>query len=92
VNDATAIDILRAYPAAPHAIAWCELFLGPNQWDARDAWPALRDVGFEGALGVIRDTISEAIGSGEPIRHAEALAELDTPDFRRYLAAKLGAL
>lgn len=84
--------ILAAYPGAQQSIAWCERYLSPTTLDAEDMWPGLRDLEPSEALQVIRETIEESIAEGEAGRLTEALEQLNTTDFRRYLAAKLGAL
>jgi len=87
MNDTDADKVLAAYPACRHAVAYCGLFL-----DAADL-ADMRRIGLDGTLDILRECLAEQVAEqapGDSAKWRQALAELDTAGFRRYLAAVFG--
>lgn len=78
-------DPLQQYPAAQQAVAFVELYLDAESWELMRLLPVAE------AAEVIRELIGESEGLSEAARLA-ALAQLETGDFRRYLAGRLGLM
>lgn len=88
--------LLATYPHATHAVAWVELILCRNDSDDEEetGWEmmmrATPPMSLDEVKGMIRTCLEEEIQEGSPGKHREALAEIDTPDFTRYLRGKMG--
>jgi hypothetical protein len=88
-------ELLAAYPGCPHALAWGET--------AESAWREARAAGLspeqavEGCKRAARIVIDVLRGlpgvpAGARTLAAETLAEMDHPDFLRFVRGKLGAI
>lgn len=92
----SAAELFAAFPQARAAVSWCEFFIceaepgEPSIWETYFAGKNHSPASVLEALKrVIADEVSESLG-GPAV--ARARAEMDTADFARYIAGKLGAM
>jgi len=77
------MNVIDAYPQAPFAVAYCELYLDD------EAWAMLRQATPSEIEEMLRECAADPETNPSPKR-AEILSHMQTPDFHRYLMAKLG--
>ena len=82
----TSEQILAQFPSAPHAVAFCELIVE----DAAFQLFIQHQVPPDECIGIFREILDDLIRDRDVGKWQEAIDELPTDDFRRYLAGKLG--
>jgi hypothetical protein len=97
----TAAELLRAYPTCRVAVAWCELHVF-DEFALPGTGPAfgadvrrLIDLGvsLDELIGLFVETIDETLADPatvNPDRQRLAKGQMQTPEFRAYLAGRLG--
>ena len=82
----TAEELLAQFPSARHAVSFCELIVEDTAFQLFIQHQCPPDE----CIDIIRETLEECIAEGDVGKWQEAIDELPTDDFRRYLAGKLG--
>lgn len=92
-------ELLEAYPNAWHAIAYVEHVLcGPPEPGGQSSWEILVASGLSPMriVALIAEMLREELKEPVQIIRAEilnaAIWECGTPDFRNYIAGKMGAV
>lgn len=91
----TAEDARRLYPGALVAVAWFEVILcSPPDGEELSGWALWMSQspppGPDETLAFLRELLKSEVEDGGECRAAEALAQLDHPDFTIYLCGKMG--
>lgn len=89
----TAAELFAAYPNVKHAVAYVELIIcepvdGESAWDL--LMTTLRPMSPKDVADCLCDDGVDVIGRTE--RECMIRAEMDHPEFLRYLAGKMGAV
>ena len=82
----TAEELLAQYPSARHAVSFCELIVEDDSFRLF----IQHQIPPDECIGILRETLEDCIRDGDVGKWQEAIDELTTDDFRRYLAGKLG--
>lgn len=90
----TATQLLSAYPHIPYAIAWVELMLCPSTLDDQDGFGMMIRSGLDPSqvVEMVKTTVRDAIAEEEIGKEREALAQMDHPEFMRFICGKMGAM
>lgn len=87
--------MLRQWPTIKHAVSWVELFMEQkNDDDPESSMNMIRNANVppDEALTMIQDCIEDEIACGSQGKHDTALAETKLPEFKVWLAGKLGLM
>lgn len=91
--------LLASYPNAPQVVAFVEMILCvPPQGESRSSWELMMGARFgpSDVINTVRELLAAELVDGtiqvRPDILRAAIAQVDTPDFRRYVAGKMGAM
>lgn len=93
----TTEQLLAAYPAIPHAIAWVELMLCPSSLDDENGFGELLQSGMspDNAIATLKYVVEDSIREFKEVAGSKtvlARAEMDHPEFRQYVLGKMGCM
>jgi len=89
----TAEQILAAYPNARIAVAYTELIIcGSADDDGESSWDLMMKAQPPMTLDEIWKCIYESVEDETECKAQEARVQMTHPDYRRYLAGKLGLI
>lgn len=88
-------ELFRIYPHVTHATAFVELIIcEANPGEPESAWDMLLRSGKspDWVIDALKTVVADEVAIGSPGKHAEALAEMDHPEFRTYICGKMGLM